>query len=185
MPYSLIQRFETGTGPLAFSLDTLSHAQLRSRIADDLYARIEAPETIYQGIAPLCGPAAFMFCVAKTSPYAYARYVIDLAETGEATLGALRVKPGKACRNAQLGSRISAVDWVALASLRDASNSVLAMAGPDSSTAGITGSATMAEWFQHCGLFVSVSNQAQYVPASLDRLLAADRHAGSGISSAC
>ncbi len=121
-----------------------------------------------------------MFCLAKTSPYVYARYVIDLAETGEAMLGALHIKPGNSCRNAQLGSSIAAVDWIALASLRDASNTVLAMADPDSSTAGITGSATMAAWFQHCGLFSSVSNQAQYAPASLERLLAADRYVGLG-----
>lgn len=122
-----------------------------------------------------------MFCLASAHPRYYVRYVIDLATRGEAFLGKLHIKPSKSCLQASLmGASIDPIDWIALASLRDASNHLFSMSGTGSSVAGITGAETLAGWFEQSGLFAQVNNLAQYRPASLERLLAADLQGGLG-----
>ncbi|MDR3213434.1 MAG: hypothetical protein LBT71_05900, partial [Azoarcus sp.] len=65
-----------------------------------------------------------MYCIARENPDAYGEYVLDLAMTGEGRIGNLVVKPGTDCRKAGPDAKnIAPVDWVALASLRDTSNS--------------------------------------------------------------
>lgn len=178
MPYTLIQAFQNGKEPLAFSGASDS---TRNKFAEELRTRVEKPYVINQMDAPLCGPAAFMFCLASAHPWHYVRYVIDLATHGEAILGNLHVKPSKNCLQANLrGAAISLVDWIALASLRDASNYLFSMRGAGSSVAGITGADTMASWFEKSGLFAQVNNQALYRPASLERLLSADLQGNLG-----
>lgn len=179
MPYALIQAFQNGKDPLAFSFLN-SPEMTRAKIGESIAKRIRAPETINQQSAPLCGPAAFMYCLASAHPWHYARYAIDLMTHGEARIGQLHIKPSAQCRHADIGSAIEAIDWVTLASLRDGSNGVLSMSGPGSSIAGITGANTMAAWFEQSGLFTQVGNLAQYHPASLERLLAADLQANMG-----
>ncbi len=179
MPHALIQAFQSGKEPLAFSFLNTPN-MTRAKIGEAIAKRVRAPETINQQGAPLCGPAAFMFCLANAHPWHYARYAIDLMTRGEAYLGQLHIKPSIGCRQADIGTAIEPIDWVTLASLRDASNGILSMNGPGSSMAGITGAGTMASWFEQSGLFTHVGNMAQYQPVSLERLLAADLQASIG-----
>ncbi|MDR0701947.1 MAG: hypothetical protein LBF61_05965 [Azoarcus sp.] len=146
-----LNAFRNGTAPLAFDCITD-----RERFVDALVKRHETPSLIDQDQTPMCGPAAFMYCIARENPDAYGEYVLDLAMTGEGRIGNLTVTPGGDCRKAALKNKeIDPVDWVALASLRDASNSLWDMESPGSSAAGITSSATMAGWFQQTGWFKS------------------------------
>ncbi|WP_263147116.1 hypothetical protein [Pseudomonas sp. RIT-PI-AD] len=179
MPYSLIQAFQSSREPLAFSFLNAPNVT-RTKIGEAIAKRINRPETINQQSAPLCGPAAFMFCLATAHPRHYARYAIDLMTQGEARLGQLHIKPSAHCQQADIGNTIEPIDWVTLASLRDSSNGIFSMSGPGSSVAGITGAGTMAAWFEQSGLFGQVGNQAQYHPASLERLLTADLQANMG-----
>jgi hypothetical protein len=120
----------------------------------------------------LCGPAAFLNCVARDHPTEYVRYVLSLATTGEGALGKLMVRPGGDCRKAVVGSDILPVDWVALASLRDSSNTLWDVESPGSSAAGITTGGAMAAWFKGTGWFQGVCDKTNgVVSASPDRLL--------------
>ena len=63
-------------------------------IVTGLHDRVVDPTKLNQGLAGLCGPAAFFYCVLNYKPELYVQYVIDLLTTGKARLGALEVKPG-------------------------------------------------------------------------------------------
>ncbi|MET1077905.1 MAG: hypothetical protein ABWY06_07780 [Pseudomonas sp.] len=174
MPAALFNAFLQGKDDLAFSC---AKGIPRADLVVEIQRRMANPTIIAQGNAPLCGPAAFMFNVAKTQPYAYARYVLDLLSKGEAMLGNLSVKPSAACREAAIGAKITVIDWVALASLRDSSNSVLAMNGPGSAAAGITMAGAMVEWFDKTGLYASAGSQINYVfGSSAENLIDASRY---------
>lgn len=151
---------------------------------DQLNQRVTDPSKIAQKDASLCGPAAFMYCVAKHRPQVYRQYVIDLAEKGEARLGNLVVKPSNSCRQAGggevLAKGMDPVDWVALASLRDSSNSLLSMT-PDASAAGITMPHDMEHWFDACGLFHGTGNHTRLATGgTTDDLFAANSSFSTG-----
>jgi len=68
MPYkALLEDFKRKRGSLAFKCIEDS-AKARKEFAEALEARAKAPWKINQGGAPLCGPAAFMYCIAKDRP---------------------------------------------------------------------------------------------------------------------
>jgi len=170
----MVERFRRGTGSLAF-------ACIKDRVsfAKALGERVDEPREINQGDAPLCGPAAFMYCIAKDRRAEYARYVLDLAEKGTGKLGNnLTVTPSMICRNAALDGKIDPVDWVALASLRDDTNSFLRMRSPDSDTAGITMGGAMVDWFRATGWFPGgVGKAIKYNWSQpVDELHGIDRH---------
>jgi hypothetical protein len=128
-----------------------------------LNVRIKDPWKIAQEQTSLCGPAAFMYCVAKHRPHAYRDYVMDLALHGRARLGNLEVVPSDACRNSTPdGTGIDPVDWVALGSLRDSTNGVFSMT-PKAQTAAITTPANLEAWFDACGLFNGTGNHTRLV----------------------
>jgi len=143
VPYhQLLTDFTRGNEKLAFKcIDN------RLLFAQALEQRVKEPWRIAQSGTPLCGPAAFMYCIAKDRPSTYVKYVIDLAEEGIAKLNKLTVEPGNACKNASLKESIHPVDWVALASLRDSSNAILPVSRPSVSAAGITTATSLAGWF--------------------------------------
>jgi hypothetical protein len=126
------------------------------RIAPDavlagLRERVNDPTKQDQSAASLCGPAAFFYCVLNYKPELYVQYVIDLLTTGKARIGSLTVEPSLGCRVYEPGSKIAAVDWVALASLRDSENTIMDYSSADDTTAGITRPATMANWLRAVG----------------------------------
>lgn len=140
-----------------------------------LNVRINQPWEIAQEETSLCGPAAFMYCVAKHRPHAYRGYVMDLALHGRARLGNLEVVPSEACRrSAPEKMLIDPVDWVALASLRDSTNLLLPMSHA-AQTAAITTPASLETWFDACGLFNGTGNHTRLVNGgTLDDLFAAN-----------
>jgi len=145
-----IERFKRDSGNLKFKC--IKDREDREKFAVHLKERMSNPRKINQGLTPLCGPAAFMHCVAKDRRDNYVHYVLDLAEKGEGRLGNLRVKPGSACLN---GTEIGCdpVDWVALASLRDSTNRLWSMRSHKSEIAGITIGGTLAYWFNAAGWY--------------------------------
>lgn len=147
----------------------------RSNVVNGIRARINNPYLIDQCFSSLCGPAAFIFCLAKKKPRLYARYVMDLYEKGEANIGSLIVRPRKGCRNfkripgTQNNQRITEVDWIALASLRDSENTPSnpddppnGYSHPKQQAAGITLPHEMANWFRAAG-FASVVNSTNFL----------------------
>jgi len=146
-----IERFEREDGSLKFKC-----IDKREDFTKSLKARARNSRLIQQGDTPLCGPAAFMHCLAKDKRDDYVHYVLDLAEKGEGRLGNLRVKPGSACLNStDIGS--DPVDWVSLASLRDSTNHFFSMRSYESEVAGITTGGALAYWFNSTGWYHAVN----------------------------
>ncbi|MDA1013047.1 MAG: hypothetical protein O3A00_01180 [Planctomycetota bacterium] len=126
----------------------------RSNVVTGLKARVAKPELIDQGTSSLCGPAALMFSVLRKDAKQYVKYVTSLYDTGQAALGdtfGIFVKPGEDCKKFTPSNDISAVDWIALASLRDSENDFLDYQSPKDQTAGITSPSILSVWLKQCG----------------------------------
>jgi hypothetical protein len=133
---------------------------------DDVVAglreRVNDPRKQNQGAASLCGPAAFFYCVLNYKPELYVQYVIDLFTAGKARIGSLKVEPSLPCRvYAPPTDKIAAVDWIALASLRDSENTVMDYSSANDTVAGITRPGTLAGWFRHIG-YQSIHDDTNY-----------------------
>lgn len=155
--------------PVAFRCIPADRALLIKAIED----RQKDPKLISQGRVALCGPAAFIYCMARENAGAYGEYVLDLALTGEGKLGGLHVKAGAGCRNAALKDETEPVDWIALASLRDDTNAIAAMDDPTDQFAGITTGGDLKKWFSKTGWFPGgvVDTSGWAATQSLDNLL--------------
>jgi len=163
--------FRASTAPLVFKC-----IKDRNAFINDLKDRCNDPTNIAQEETSLCGPAAFMYCIAHERPNEYAEYVLDLASTGKAYLGNMEVAPKRNLSKPLSGDsvelppaqdvftagidRISPVDWVALASLRDASNYLFRMGRSTAEAAGITDGGTLANWFKKTGWFKDVRDDS-------------------------
>jgi hypothetical protein len=161
--------FLNSTVPPAFSC-IKNTRQDRDNFVDALDKRRKDPLLIHQQETSLCGPAAFMYCIAREKPDDYGIYVLDLAMTGKGRLGKLEAAPEAGCRNASVG-KIAPVDWVALGGLRDSPGARLDK--HDSQWSGMTRGATLAGWFKDTGWF-EASNVTDFIPSRsrpLDDLL--------------
>jgi hypothetical protein len=134
----------------------------RDDVGVGILMRLGYPGLLRQGGANLCGPAAMLFNVLHDHPATYAQYAIDLYERGESKLNRLTVKPMGVIRRSYDASRIDAVDWLTMASLRSSENWYLADALDDPTGNGLLGTpreglfgATtqmeMAWWFDQSG----------------------------------
>ncbi|MDR1229401.1 MAG: hypothetical protein LBK55_10390 [Azoarcus sp.] len=135
----------------------------REQFVDNVEKRRDKPKNIHQGDSSLCGPAAFMYCVAREKPDEFADYALDLALTGEARLGGLKVAPGQACRDVEKpvgkkGLPVAPADWVTLASLRDSTGPFSSMESARSDAGGMTFPVALAGWFKETGWFSEVRN---------------------------
>lgn len=144
---NMIREFEKRDGDAAFNNIK------RTEVAEQLRDRIAKPSRIDQGASALCGPAVFIYSLAKRKPKQYAQYVIDLYEKGEASIGRLQVKPGGDCKKFNpkplqgTSNEIAEADWIALAGLRDSENSFFDFDDADDQFAGITMPGEIAKWF--------------------------------------
>ncbi|MDR1228674.1 MAG: hypothetical protein LBK55_06610 [Azoarcus sp.] len=137
--------------------------RVREEFVKDVEKRRNTPKRIHQGDSSLCGPASFMYCVAREKPDEFADYALDLALTGEARLGGLKVAPGQACRDVEKpvgkkGLPVAPADWVTLASLRDSTGLFSSMDSARSDAGGMTFPIALAGWFKETGWFSEVRN---------------------------
>jgi hypothetical protein len=153
----MIENFERGTfggggRQAAFKMEV-------SSIARGLRERVNDPTKIDQNQGSLCGPAAFFYCLLNTRPHLYTGYVIDLYYDGIGMINDLVVRPREQCRAfTPRPDQIADVDWIALASLRDSSNSDLSYSTTDKEFAGITMPHDMVSWFTKAG-FAGVTDK--------------------------
>ncbi len=142
--------------------------QLRVRVARShgQYVSTQERVTPYpnQQETSLCGPAVFFYALLMDRPDLYTKAIIDLWETGETTIGELHIKPSYGCRNPKsfshtaAGDRISAIDWISLASLRDSENALLDYDSPSDQVPGITLPGKVESWFTKAGATVVFDN---------------------------
>jgi hypothetical protein len=126
--------------------------QDRDEVGVGMLMRIAYPGLIRQGGASLCGPAAMLYNLVRDRPAAYARYAIDLYETGEAKMVDLSVKPSDTVRfYAPPSTTVDAVDWLTAASLRDSENWFFSYDMADKVFQGATTQMELAYWFHRAG----------------------------------
>jgi hypothetical protein len=98
-------------------------------VRDDLLARIDNPDLIWQSCTNTCGIATFINALAWDDPYLYAYFVSELVVSGAAYLGyggdARVIKASKLTRSSKIPFEMSHADWVGIASIRDYLNDVL------------------------------------------------------------
>jgi len=86
-----------------------------------------------QGDASLCGPATLFYCLLRDRPDIYAQATRELWEHGRTKIGNLTIAPKHDCRHPFKDfysinkhniaiAKISGLDWITLASLRDSEN---------------------------------------------------------------
>lgn len=145
-PGKLISEFATRKSHAAFP-----HIN-KPALVKQLLQRISQPWRIDQARSSLCGPAAFLYCVARSDPGLYAKYIIDLYEKGEAKIKDLEVEPGSDCRRYKVPpGQIAEADWVGLASLRDSENTFSDYESITDEFAGITLPGHIEDWFEEAG----------------------------------
>jgi hypothetical protein len=153
---SLINKLPIGKSPAFPHLSGLD-------VADGLKDRVDDPHNIDQGMASLCGPAAFFYVLLNFKPELYVQYVVDLFMTGKARIGSLSISPSDGARsyNPTAGS-ISDVDWIALASLRDSENTIMSYSSASKRVAGITVPRNIAHWLRAAGCFHGITDDTNY-----------------------
>lgn len=135
---------------------------VRADVARGLLARVDRPDGISQSGTSLCGPAALTVNLATRDPVAYVRLVIDLFEKGTATIGRLKVTPGKDLLEYDPMRRVDPVDWIPLASLRDSDNWFFDYQSADNDFSAMTLPNNLVGWFQKIG-FSQIVNETNLV----------------------
>jgi hypothetical protein len=131
----------------------------RQHVADGLEARIKDPGLIDQGVASVCGPAALLYHIASDDPEYYANFVIQLYETGRASLGKLLIEPRDNLRqHAPDLSDVNEVDWISLASIRNTENWFHNYHAESQFLPALTFPETLAGWFRTVG-YTDVKNR--------------------------
>ena len=120
----------------------------RSEFYRSLTERYRDPSKIHQRGSSLCGPASLMFLTGTYRPGEYRRFVTELYENGESSLGRLKIKPGRDCKNYDPTGKIAAADWVALAGIRDSENLIFDYDEVEDAFAGITLPSSLAGWLE-------------------------------------
>lgn len=131
-----------------------------TQLVSEIIARVKQPWLINQSSASLCGPAAFMYCLAKDAPNIYVRYVYDLYVSGQGSINNLHVEPSEDCRKGTISSgpsKIAFADWIALASLRDSENAFFDYSSVTDQASGITFPGMLSKWFKLAG-YCDVNN---------------------------
>jgi hypothetical protein len=104
-----------GDGRVFFRIDA-------NDFLNELEARINNPKKIFQADAAVCGPATFLYGLARHRPFGYAHFACWLFMRGSARLGNLNIVAPDNVKNTAALHGMGAADWVTLASLRLARN---------------------------------------------------------------
>lgn len=142
--------YEHGIGD---DLDPFAKDKIEAKLQERLMGK-SFPD---QGDTFLCGPAAFFYCLQIKHPAFYRMAVQQLWTSGEADIAHLRIRPDKDClrpknffdKNGQ--ERISGLDWMTLASLRDTGNLFIDYQSPNDFIAPITMPSKLIQWFRLVG----------------------------------
>ncbi|ATA23343.1 hypothetical protein [Brenneria goodwinii] len=120
----------------------------------------------FQQETMLCGPAAFFYCLLIDRPDLYEAIVRGLWRNGKIKVGDLNIEPSfKTRRPGNLfyshgKQKISSIDWISLASLRDSENRLMTYDSPDDKVSAITMWGRIEDWFTKMGsrkLFSNIS----------------------------
>lgn len=144
----------------------------------ELTARLDHFDYPYQGTTSLCGPAALFYSLLMDRPDIYEQSARELWQYGITKIGRLRIIPGNSCKR-PFGSfyyesgreKISGLDWITLASLRDSENSIMSYSNAEYEAAGVTMWGKLSEWFEKIGyqkIFDNISLSSSNLKDILD-----------------
>ncbi|EPV5031705.1 hypothetical protein ACV6RL_001193 [Cronobacter sakazakii] len=129
----------------------------KRKIESQIASRMNQSSYPDQGGTSLCGPASFFYCLQMDRPDVYKQAANELWLYGKTKISTLEISPGYGCRHPK-GTfysggteRVSGLDWMTLAGLRDSENSVMSYDEVDDQVAGITMWGKLTEWFELAG----------------------------------
>ncbi|MCS3604099.1 hypothetical protein M2371_003335 [Buttiauxella sp. BIGb0471] len=129
-------------------------ARLKFQPSPNDYMKNKYPD---QQDSSLCGPAAFIYSLLKDRPDLYANFIKELWNTGSSELVNITISPSKGTTTPinytkPTGrTRVPAIDWIALASLRDCENTIMSYSSPDDEISGITMPDSIVNWASAVG----------------------------------
>ncbi len=130
----------------------------KKKIEGQIFSRFHHMDYPDQGETSLCGPAAFFYCLQMDRPDIYAQAARELWRYGRTKIGELYITPSEGCRHpkgsfydSRGSSRVSGLDWMMLAGLRDSGNAMMRYDNVDDKVAGITLWGKLTEWFEKAG----------------------------------
>ena len=162
----------------------------RSKFEDQVSSRVNYSSFPNQGRTSLCGPASFFYCLQMDRPDVYKQAAIELWMQGKTKIGTLDITPGDGCKHPKgsfyfSGSeRISGLDWITLASLRDSENSIMSYDDIDDEVAGITMWGKITEWFEKSG-YVKIYTNVGLGRCSIEDVARLSEYADKGFKVVC
>ncbi|HHX7178872.1 TPA: hypothetical protein ACVG9H_003033 [Enterobacter hormaechei] len=160
--------------PIGDPLDPFTKINIKSELDIKKAASLLGPEGEYypnQYYSMLCGPAAFYYCLMMDRYDVYEQLVWNLWNLwnhGKAMLGAFLIKPSASTMNVNdlfAGAnhpRVSALDWITMASLRDSSNNLLKYESVGDKVSAITLWGDIEKWMLNAGAHKIFSNISMY-----------------------
>jgi hypothetical protein len=125
----LIRRAETTL--VAFTTSTkkgMWHALDKSVMLGEIRARIHDPRQVNQGGQPFCGPVSVLFELVRRNPARYVEICQSLFEQGYLQGTTQRIQASDRLRQSTQGNlRMPQVDWMVLATLREAEVTIFAV----------------------------------------------------------
>ncbi|MGL0782819.1 hypothetical protein ACSTB9_14795 [Klebsiella pneumoniae] len=182
--------------PIGDPLDPFTKNSIKSELDARKAASLLGPEGEYypnQYYSMLCGPAAFYYCLMMDRYDVYEQLVWDLWNHGKATLGSFLLQPSTSTMKVNdlfsgaSHPRVSAVDWITMASLRDSSNNLLKYESVGDKVSAITLWGDIEKWMLNAGAQKIFSNISLYHSSlsdmcKLNSLMCNDVHIFSLIS---
>jgi hypothetical protein len=157
--------------PIGDPLDPFTKITIEKELNIRKAASLLGPEGGYypdQYYSMLCGPAAFYYCLMMDRFDVYEQLVWNLWSHGKAMLGSFLIQPSMSTMKVNdlfAGMdhpRVSAVDWITMASLRDSSNNLLKYESVGDKTSAITLWSDIEKWMLNAGAHKIFSNISMY-----------------------
>lgn len=153
--------------PIGDPLDPFTKNIIKNELDARKAASLLGPEGEYypnQYYSMLCGPAVFYYCLMMDRYEVYEQLVWDLWNHGKGMLGSFLLQPNAdtmKVRDLFAGMshpRVSAIDWITMASLRDSSNNLLKYASVGDKVSAITLWGDIEKWMLNAGAYKIFSN---------------------------
>lgn len=157
----------------------------KEKINNKISSRINYSSYPNQGATSLCGPASFFYCLQMDRPDIYKKVANDLWVFGKTKINNLVIEPGNGCRHPKGKfylngrERVSGLDWITLASLRDSENFIMSYDEIDDQVAGITMWGKLSEWFEKAG-YVKVFSNVGLSKSNVQDLAKLNEYANEG-----
>jgi hypothetical protein len=163
-----LRSFETSTHSGAWRYLT------KPDILQDLRSRLSDPYQLQQGSQPLCGPASVVFELVRKQPDRYIDICQSLYETGSFQGYTRQIFADPGLRHSHGNLRMAQLDWMLLATLRNAANLILPL-HPQSPTllrnlAGMTKTWEMRSWVRELLGYSETKTKHTYIQGEFKAL---------------